>query len=63
MPEYYPACSTGYWWVTTEIDVIFVMIIVAVTLWIVKLYTGIYANWSSAKVKSYGYLWLINVLV
>ena len=45
-------CIASNWWVTTAIDVIFVMIIVAVALWIVKLCTGIYANWSSAKAKS-----------
>ena len=47
-----PVCTAGDWWVTTAIDVIFVMILLAVTLWIVKLFTGIYANWSSAKAKS-----------
>ena len=45
-------CTGSNWWVTTAIDVIFVMILLAVTLWIVKLCTGIYANWSTAKAKS-----------
>lgn len=48
-------CTASNWWVTTAIDVIFVMILLAVTLWIVKLCTGIYANWSSAKAKSQVY--------
>ena len=48
---YYNVCTSGYWWVTTAIDVIFVMIIVALALWIFKLCTGIFANWSSAKAK------------
>jgi divalent metal cation (Fe/Co/Zn/Cd) transporter len=45
-------CTASNWWVTTVIDVIFVMILVALALWIVKLFTGIYANSSSAKAKS-----------
>ena len=49
---YYDVCEPGYWWVTTAIEVVFVMIIVAIALWIVKLCTGIYANWSLAKAKS-----------
>ena len=47
-----PVCTAWDWWVTTTIDAIFVMILLAVTLWIVKLCTGIYANWSTAKPKS-----------
>jgi hypothetical protein len=45
-------CTASNWWVTAAIDVIFLVILLAVTLWIVKLCTGIYVNWSSAKVKS-----------
>ena len=39
-------CTASNWLVATAIDIIFVMIIVAVALWMVKLCTGIYANWS-----------------
>jgi hypothetical protein len=29
-------CTTSNWWVTTAIDVIFVMAIIGVALWIIK---------------------------
>ena len=45
-------CAASNWWVTTTIDVIFVLILVALALLIVKHCTGIYANFSSVKSKS-----------
>ena len=48
---YYDVCEPGYWWVTTAIEVIFVMLIFAIALWIYKLITGICATKFSHKEK------------
>ena len=48
---YYDVCEPGYWWVTTAIEVIFVMLIFAIALWIYKLINGICATKSSHKEK------------
>ena len=34
---YYDVCEPGYWWVTTAIEVVFVLVIPALTLWIIRL--------------------------
>ena len=39
-----PVCTAGDWWVTSAIDVIFVMLLVGVALWIVKQGLGIRKN-------------------
>ena len=39
---YYDVCEPGYWWVTTAIEVVFVLTILALTLWIIKLGLVIY---------------------
>ena len=38
---YYDVCEPGYWWVTTAIEVIFVMLLIVVALRIVKQVLGI----------------------
>ena len=37
-----PVCTAGDWWVTSAIDVIFVMVLIGVGLWIVKQCLGIW---------------------
>ena len=49
---YYDVCEPGYWWVTTAIEIIFLMLIFAIALWIYKLITGIYANKSPHNDKN-----------
>jgi len=39
---YYDVCEPGYWWVTTAIEAVFLLTILALTLWIIKLGLGIY---------------------
>ena len=39
-----PVCTAGDWWVTSAIDVIFVMVLIGVGLWIVKQGLGIRKN-------------------
>ena len=39
---YYDVCEPGYWWVTTEIEAVFLLTILALILWIIKLGLGIY---------------------
>ena len=39
-----PVCTAGDWWVTSAIDVIFVMVLIGVALWIVKQGLGIRKN-------------------
>ncbi|MFL2812112.1 MAG: hypothetical protein ACJ0BV_11600 [Paracoccaceae bacterium] len=39
---YYDVCEPGYWWVTTAIEVIFVMLLIVVALWIVRQWLGIW---------------------
>ena len=48
---YYDVCEPGYWWVTTAIEVIFVMLILAIALWIYKLIAGIYVSKINQKEK------------
>ena len=42
-------CTTSNWWVTTAIDVIFVMAIIGVALWIIKQGLGIRKNLRKAQ--------------
>ena len=44
---YYDVCEPGYWWVTTAIEVVFVLTILALILWIIKLGIGIRTNMTS----------------
>ena len=37
-----PVCTATDWWVTSAIDVIFVMLLIVVALWIIKQCLGIY---------------------
>ena len=37
-----PVCTAGDWWVTSAIDVIFVMLLIVVALWIVRQWLGIW---------------------
>ena len=39
---YYDVCEPGYWWVTTSIEAVFLLTILALTLWIIKLGLVIY---------------------
>lgn len=41
---YYDVCEPGYWWVTTAIEVVFVLVILALTLWIIRLGIDIYTK-------------------
>ena len=38
----YPSCTAQDWWVTSAIDVIFVMFLIGVGLWIIKQCLGIW---------------------
>ena len=38
---YYDVCEPGYWWVTTAIEAVFVLAILTLILWIIKLGLGI----------------------
>ena len=42
-------CTASNWWVTTAIDVIFVMVIIGVALWIIKQALGIRKNLRKAQ--------------
>jgi len=37
-----PVCTATDWWVTSAIDVIFVMLLIVVALWIVRQWLGIW---------------------
>ena len=37
-----PVCTATDWWVTSAIDVIFVMVLIGVGLWIIKQCIGVY---------------------
>ena len=43
-------CTASNWWVTTAIDVIFVMAIIGVALWIIKQGLGIKKNLRKAQI-------------
>ena len=44
---YYDVCEPGYWWVTTAIEVVFVLTILALILWIIKLGIGVRTKMTS----------------
>jgi len=41
---YYDVCEPGYWWVTTAIEVLVVLMLIGVSLWFIKRLLGIRKN-------------------
>ena len=41
---YYDVCEPGYWWVTTAIEVLVVLILIGLSLWVIKNLLGIRKN-------------------
>ena len=41
---YYDVCEPGYWWVTTAIEVLLVLMLIGVSLWVTKHLLGIRKN-------------------
>ena len=41
---YYDVCEPGYWWVTTAIEVLVVLMLIGVSLWVIKQLLGIRKN-------------------
>ena len=42
---YYDVCEPGYWWVTTAIEVLLVLMLIGVSLWVTKHLLGIRKKW------------------
>jgi len=41
---YYDVCEPGYWWVTTAIEVLVVLMLIGLSLWVIKNLLGIRKN-------------------